>query len=595
MSYIYKEGTPTGRSGISVRYSTDAPVFQAVNLDGRVAAVFNADSGPTDDVTIVTDLKKAKQLYGSGETTDILDKVFLGEATQVYAMRLPAVGALKGKAQLDVLEKQKEIQLTKGTEQDGTAVETAGVTFDFRDNQITVEFSNVPEGYKSSVRIKGQVGILAFTPGRMEDTELQSGNKHIISYYPGAAINGEMTVEAVLTKDTPTVLKSCTYTCAETYAEEPANVGKISLELKHEGARNVQLQIKQNLINEELMDLKLIEDGTEIENLQYSMADGQNQVENLITALNGSEYVDVTDKPETIENTYYIDQVASLDFTGGKDGEINIESYSKAFEILGKYRFASMVMDTVDEDIIMMATEFTQHCVENGRYFITCVGTEPDSTLEERLKLVKKIDNRNVAVVGPGYYDVDGNAVDGYMFAAQIGAMISAIPANRGITFKQITGAAKMIGSYTNDEYLLCNQTGLTTITLSDRDEIVIEKGLTSLQTLKEGIDDAGWKKIKRVKTRNSIMFQIGQYLTGYVGIPPTDDNKSFIKGQIGIVLDTFVSSKCISEDYTVESTDEIDEPNAFSYVIDLFDYDSGEEFYLHYIYHYKESDRTTN
>lgn len=107
-----------------------------------------------------------------------------------------------------------EIVLTKGTEKSGTAVETATATFTFNKNQITVQFSNVPEGYKPSVRIKGQVGILAFIPGRMEDMSLSNGNKHIITYSPGAPINGEMTVEAVLTKDKVTVINSCTYTCS---------------------------------------------------------------------------------------------------------------------------------------------------------------------------------------------------------------------------------------------------------------------------------------------------------------------------------------------------------------------------------------------
>ena len=105
------------------------------------------------------------------------------------------------------------ITLTKGTEKEGTAVETASATFDFADNKITVTFSNVPEGYRPSVRIRGKVGILAFTPGRLEDMELSGGNKHIITYSEGAPTNGEMTVEAVLTKDKATVLKSHTYTC----------------------------------------------------------------------------------------------------------------------------------------------------------------------------------------------------------------------------------------------------------------------------------------------------------------------------------------------------------------------------------------------
>lgn len=109
----------------------------------------------------------------------------------------------------------QEVVLTKGTEKAGTAVETATASFNFDKNKITVNFSNVPEGYKASVRVKGQVGILGFIPGRMEDEVSSDGNQHVISYFPGAPINGEMTVEAVLTKDKITVINSCTYTCVQ--------------------------------------------------------------------------------------------------------------------------------------------------------------------------------------------------------------------------------------------------------------------------------------------------------------------------------------------------------------------------------------------
>lgn len=112
-----------------------------------------------------------------------------------------------------------EIALTKGQENSGTAVESATATFAFDKNQVKVTFANVPEGYKHTVRVKGQIGsVLAFVPGRFEESV--SGLTHTVTYSPGAPINGTMTIEAVLTKDKITVINSCTYTCSVNEAVE---------------------------------------------------------------------------------------------------------------------------------------------------------------------------------------------------------------------------------------------------------------------------------------------------------------------------------------------------------------------------------------
>lgn len=117
----------------------------------------------------------------------------------------------------------RRVELTKGTEKDGTAVESAAAAFEFKNNKITITFSGLPEGYTASVRVRGQVGILGFVPGRMEDMSLSGGTKHIITYSPGAPVNGEMTVEAVLSgkEGGPTVIKSCTYTAAVEGEDKP--------------------------------------------------------------------------------------------------------------------------------------------------------------------------------------------------------------------------------------------------------------------------------------------------------------------------------------------------------------------------------------
>lgn len=200
-----------------------------------------------------------------------------------------------------------EIKLTKGQEKDGTAVETAAATFDFNKNKITVTFSNVPEGYKPSVRIKGQVGILAFIPGRMEDQSLSNGNKHIVTYSPGAPINGEMTIEAVLTKDKVTVLKSCTYTC------------------------------------------ELVED-------VQTGADA--------TALKDNLWVD-------FNKTGIIEPNASYVFTGGNTKtDITVQSHVDALNAFEPYFYNAMFCDSTDDTIKALYVENVERlCEERGKYF----------------------------------------------------------------------------------------------------------------------------------------------------------------------------------------------------------------------------------
>lgn len=210
-----------------------------------------------------------------------------------------------------------EVVLTKGDEKAGTAVETADATFTFKDNTITVAFSNVPEGYKPSVRVKGQVGILGFLPGKFYDTELSGGNKHIITYNPGAPINGTMTIEAVLTKDKVTVLKSCTYTCQ---------------------------------LNE---DVVVGADCTKLKDNDYVIFNKEGVLE---------------------ENTAYV-------FTGGKTGTtITLEDHSNFLNNLEGRRFNELFCESKTPEIKQLYCEYTKRQRdEKGYYFRTWVGNYPDA------------------------------------------------------------------------------------------------------------------------------------------------------------------------------------------------------------------------
>lgn len=98
--------------------------------------------------------------------------------------------------------------VAKDEVQTGTAAKAA---FAFDKNTATVTFSDIPEGYVHSVSVKKQGETVKFAPGKLEDKV--SGLTHTVTYNTGADTDGQMTIEAVLTKDKPTVINSCTYTC----------------------------------------------------------------------------------------------------------------------------------------------------------------------------------------------------------------------------------------------------------------------------------------------------------------------------------------------------------------------------------------------
>lgn len=226
------------------------------------------------------------------------------------------------------------VTLTKGTEKPGTAVETADATFDFKNNKITVTFSNVPEGYKPSVRIKGQVGILAFIPGRMEDMSLSNGNKHIVTYSPGAPVNGEMTIEAVLTKDNVTVIKSHTYTAAVEGEDKPETAVATYQSATPE---TYESQKPGRYI------VKTFLEGTEVNKQKVR---GMYQIKN-------TDFVNFNTERE-------LELTAGMPLTGGTNGDVTAERWAEILNQLETQSFHVLGWPTTDEQLLQMAINYTR-------------------------------------------------------------------------------------------------------------------------------------------------------------------------------------------------------------------------------------------
>ena len=285
-----------------------------------------------------TEIKKIPQTIETNKITfDFPATVDAGNYEIKACVKLKQVVSLISTGSITVEidpETHRSVALTKGTEKPGTTVETADATFDFEANKITVTFSNVPEGYKPSVRVKGQVGILGFIPGRLEDMELSGGNKHIVTYSPGAPVNGEMTIEACLTKDKIQVLKSCTYTAAVEGEDKEAQA-----KTKYTAAtpESFDPEIPAKYI------VKTFLDGAEVD---------KQKVRN-IGVLKDNDFI-VWDK------TLQLSETAGMPLTGGTNSDVTNADYSEALNKLETQVFHILACPIVNEGIQQMFIEYTK-------------------------------------------------------------------------------------------------------------------------------------------------------------------------------------------------------------------------------------------
>lgn len=471
MSGTYKKGIAQGRAGVWYRFSAEQ---QAVteSIDGRAGVVVQGSWGNVDEVSYLTNKSQVEEAFGTEGTAGVINKLFDGGISEVFAIRAT-----------------------------GDDAEKATLTLNTK---------------------SGDMG---------------------------------------------------------------ANEGELVLELKCPGTRQIQLQLKANLGDPTLKTLTIFEDTTVLEEFPIVAGIEVDEVQSIIDMLANSQYVAVKQAPEH-DDSSIVEAVATTEFTGGVDPTITVDSYADALVKLEKYRVNTLSLDTVDEDVIALAQEYVNRLFDNGKFVILVVATKADADFQQKILQARGLNDRNVVLIdGAGYTDSKGNVVDEEEIAAQYAAMVASTSSKYATTLMPVENAFALVSSYSTDEYRNANVSGLVTLSIDDFDRIVIERGITTLSKLDPEIEDAGWKKIKRLKTRNEMFYRLIKRLAQYISRTNNDDEgREFLRGQAILELDEMAQEKKIAPEFDVVQTDEIEGPDKVSFDIRAYDYDSLEEIYEHFV-----------
>src|SRR5690606_13818953 len=107
--------------------------------------------------------------------------------------------------------------------------------------------------------------------------------------------------------------------------------------------------------------------------------------------------------------------------------------------------------------------------------------------------------------------------VEGYKAAARVAGMIASSEITESLTHAVVTGATDIIGPLTNAEIEKAILSGAIVFTFNPQKQVHIEYGINTLVT-PSADQDIGWKKIRRVKTRDFLIDSIAATWDPIVG-----------------------------------------------------------------------------
>lgn len=365
----------------------------------------------------------------------------------------------------------------------------------------------------------------------------------------------------------------------------------VELTAKCAGTRPLTVTIKDSLSAENTREC-IIHTGTK-ELTKVTFAKGEGEPAALVEAINASLTSIVTAK-KLDDGNGTLKEIAQEAFgTPGVSPEVSNQDYSAAFELLEAQTFNILTVDSNDNALHLLVKSFMDRANDGGLMAIAVVGEPTSVEYQTRKSHAVAFNSPNIVYVLNGFV-IGDVPYEGFNAAAVVAGRIAALPSNDSPTHKIITGATELVGGLTNAQINECLQSGCLVFSMSATGNVWIDQGINTLVTL--GTDqDAGWKKIRRQKTRYELIQRILRSSEGIIGTVSNDSNgrATFVAIANGIINEMIAENK-------LESGSVYEDPNhpatgeSAWFIIAVQDLDSLEKVYITYRFSYSSEGAAT-
>lgn len=376
-------------------------------------------------------------------------------------------------------------------------------------------------------------------------------------------------------------------TCASITLKDTATtaVDVVTLTSKYAGTRALSVTIKDSLSVTTKREC-IIYSGTK-ELLKVTFAKGTDEVNALVKAVNDANSFLTATKVAAGNGTLAaLTQTAFT--TAGVSPTIANTDYSDAFALLEAESWNVMCVDSNDSTLHALVAAFIDRANDAGLMGIAVIGEPTTVTLANRMAAASGYNSENLVYVANGF-KIGTTIYQGFNAAALVAGLLAFLPANDSPTHKTIPGAKSVFGALTNTEIVQCLEAGCLVFTVSATGAVWIEQGINTLNVLSAD-QDAGWKKIRRTKTRFELITRINASSEGIIGSVGNDANgrDTFIAIANGVINQMIAEGKLVSGTVEEDPSHPASGDSAW-FIIDVIDLDSIEKVYLTYRFHFAE------
>jgi hypothetical protein len=371
-------------------------------------------------------------------------------------------------------------------------------------------------------------------------------------------------------------------TAATITLKDDAAVGvdAVKITAKYVGDRAFSVTIRDSLLNSEKRECIIYAGTTEFEKVEFKKGTvGGGEPAALVAAFaNSKNFIAV----KVADGTKVLASVAQSTMTSGTNPNVTTAEYSTAFNILEAGKWNVLCVDTEETTVHALVQPFIQRIYLAGATPMACIAETKEVELDTRMDHAAAFNDEKMHYVLNPAYDISGKLYDGYKLAARIGGMIAAVASNTSLTHTVVSGFTSLAEPLTNSQIEKALAKGCIVLTVNASDQIWIESAINTLIT-PSGNQDAGWKKIRRTKTRFELMDRIVATTDPLVGKVNNDSDgrAAFIAAAQGVV-NTMIGEKKLLEGGTVYE-DKNNPPAGDSawFIIAVDDIDSIEKAYL--------------
>lgn len=369
-------------------------------------------------------------------------------------------------------------------------------------------------------------------------------------------------------------------TAASITLNDGEGTGIVKISGNYPGAKPFSVTVREKLTDNKIKQCIIYSGNTEFESIEFDA--GDNEAANLVKAFqqSGNFTAQLLDEEKASSKIAVISQGA---FSAGTDPETTVSDYSNAFTELESYEFNTICVDTNDVGVHLLMHSFIDRVYNAGQFIMGVVAEGSDISLSDRIEHALAYNDYRMHYVLNARCSEGGIEIDGYQTAARVAGMIAAVPSNKSLTHNVLSGVSRLIERMTNTNIIKAEKSGCIVLSVNSDKQVWIDSAINTLVNPDED-HDAGWKKIRRVKTRFELMRRINIVADSLVGKVDNDSNgRKTIIAQIQSVGSAMVSEGKILQLNCYEDPNFTSDGDEAYFRIEVVDKDSAEHIYMQY------------